>query len=293
MRRASRSPFRTFSKSQIERIRHRLWLSYKTLHWSQRPIQRAPQTVFIVGCQRSGTTLLGRLFEKDLRTTVLYEDSCLTGHNGTRLRLKPLDEVQDLLSSTFRTPLVIAKPLVESQRTDKLLDGVPHTKALWMYRDYRDVARSRAKRFKSNREHVKAIIEGTPESWRNERISPEVRGVAQRLFDDSVSEIEAAAIIWYARNSLYFELGLDHRDDASLCKYEHLITDPEVCMDRVYRSIGCRTPPQSVTRTVDRDSLGLGASLSIRPEIAEVCEQLQKNLDEEYGGSRKVQPSMT
>jgi hypothetical protein len=86
--------------------------------------------LFIVGCQRSGTTLMNWIFEGDLNAKVYPEVSKLSSEDPRKqLRLNPLPKVKAVLDKD-RAPLIILKPLVESQNTLQLLDYFEDSKAL-------------------------------------------------------------------------------------------------------------------------------------------------------------------
>ena len=75
--------------------------------------------LFIVGCQRSGTSLMTRIFFRDVRAKVYRESSILSSKDPFRLRLNPLPLVEKRISRD-KAPLIILKPLVESQNIIKL-----------------------------------------------------------------------------------------------------------------------------------------------------------------------------
>ena len=69
--------------------------------------------VFILGCQRSGTTLMTRIFNRDLQTRVYTAFSDLSSLDPDRLRLDP----HHMIAERFRkdnAAMVVAKPIVES-----------------------------------------------------------------------------------------------------------------------------------------------------------------------------------
>jgi len=100
--------------------------------------------LLIVGCQRSGTSMIHHLFRLDWDTVTYDEVSPLSSRDHAEsLRLNSLSEVQGLIAAD-RAPFVVCKPLVESQNLDHLLALWPITRAIWMYRDFRDVEIGRA-----------------------------------------------------------------------------------------------------------------------------------------------------
>lgn len=236
------SRWKAARRSFTQRVRNRTVAMLRWAYWhSRRRSSDETQVVFIFGCQRSGTDMLCRVFERDFRASVLGEQSCITGHNGQRLRLKPFAQVKEILQQC-RTPLVVAKPLVESQHADSLLRQVSRSKAIWMFRDYRDVARSNVKKFRSQIDAMRAIVGRRPGNWRSEGVSDEVHAVVAPHFCESMSRLDAAALMWYARNTLYFERELDQHGDVMLCKYEDLVARPSDTMRRVYEFLEIEFP---------------------------------------------------
>lgn len=273
----SKTPFRkTTAAKNFQRVETRWLRLRKRMYWSIRSRPTSKDLVFIVGCQRSGTTLLGRLFDKDWRTTVLQEDSPLTGNEESRLRLKPLSHIPELLDQ-FVTPLIVAKPLVESQHTDRLVEEVPRSYAIWMFRDFRDVVQSHLKKFQGQRSHVRKMCKPEGPDWRSERLSAELRDLLSRFYSDEMSRPNAAALIWYARNSLLYELQLETHPRVTMCRYESLVANPSEEMHRMCTFLGY-APPKSKRLDADSRSVGLGGNLEIDTEVVDLCERLQQRL---------------
>ena len=252
--------------------------TWKTLYWRcHSGAHRDKRILLIFGCQRSGTSLLSRLCGNDLRTLNLSEDNCLTGTAESRLRLRPLAEVHETIHR-IRFPFVIVKPLVESQNALRILSALPRSKAIWMFRSYKDVVNSNLKRFQRQRINLRAIYERQPNNWRAERISAETHAIVTEYFRDDISRADAAALIWYARNVLFYEQHLDEHDDVMMCRYEDLVSDPCGTMRLIYRFVGLSFPGRKLVREVDGHSLSLGRSIALNPGIENLCTQLQARL---------------
>jgi hypothetical protein len=103
--------------------------------------------LFIFGHQRSGTTLMTQLFDRDPSVKVYGEYSPLSvPENGKPgLRLRPLPEIATHIGRGGAR-IVILKPLVESQNARRILSYFSGSKALWMYRGYDDVVASKIKK---------------------------------------------------------------------------------------------------------------------------------------------------
>lgn len=238
--------------------------------------------VFIFGCQRSGTTLLGRVFDQDLRSSVLQENNILTTIiNGEDLRLKPFPEVLRNLAR-IRAPLIVTKPLVESAHAPTILKEIPQSKGIWMFRDFKDVVASNVKRFSSQLKGLKLATFGSPPSWRSEGMSEETKGILKSFYRDDIPVADAAALGWYSRNVLFFELGLDKHGAVKLCKYEDLVQHPDSTMRNLYNFIGVPYPPWTITREIDQFSLKLGRVIKINHDIVLLCTDLQNRLLSAY-----------
>lgn len=260
---------------RIKGLRLRKWLMWNPL------VRRAgqPQVLIIVGCQRSGTSLLSRILEQDLRTTVLSEDNRLTGTAESRLRLKPYDRVNRELAS-FRAPLVVIKPLVESQHTGEMLKRIPRSKAIWLFRDYADVVNSDLQRFSSQIKNLKAVAHAERDNWRAERVSDATRSIVLEHFADDMPRCDAAALMWYARNVLFFETALDSNRDVLPCRYENLVAEPRATLESIYDFLQLDYPDRNIGSEVHTNAFGRGRNVAIAPEIEGLCDRLQYRLQQ-------------
>jgi hypothetical protein len=253
---------------------------YQNIRW--RALDR-PKVLMIVGCQRSGTTLMSRLFDADRDCRVFEEFSSLSSVGRDGIRLNPLPDVAAVLSRV-PAPLVVMKPLVETQRLRTLLNYFPNLKALFMYRRYADVANSDLAKFgpRNAIDNLRPIAAGDTHNWRSAGATPAVRAHIARFFSESMNPNDAAALFWFARNQLYYDLELAAHADVMLCRYEHLATDPSTLMRRIYAFADVTCPDLSHTRQVHSSSVSKGKSLELLPEVRALCEQLQACLDAQY-----------
>jgi hypothetical protein len=274
--------------SLLSRIQHALAKRYRriskhvyqSVRW--RSLER-PKVLLIVGCQRSGTTLMARLFDADRDCRVFNEYSALSSLGNGRIRLNPLPDVAAVLSRV-PAPLVVAKPLVETQRVHTLLNYFPDSKALFMYRRYSDVASSDLRMFGPQNaiDNIRPIAAGNTHNWRSAGATPAVREQISRFFAESMNPNDAAALFWYARNQLYFDLDLARHSQVALCRYEHLVAEPALVMRRIYDFAGVPCPDLSHTQQVHSSSVTKGKNLELLPEVRALCEQLQARLDAQY-----------
>lgn len=249
-----------------------------------------PKLLLIVGCQRSGTTLMTALFDGDRDCRVFSEFSTLSSGDKTRIRLNPLPDVAAIIGRV-RAPLVVCKPLVETQRVGTLLNYFPGARALFMYRRYADVASSDLKKFgpRNAIDNVRPIAMGDAHNWRSIGSSAAVRECVRRFYSESMNPQDAAALFWYARNSLYFDLNLPARSDVMLCRYEHLVLDPLNVMRRIYEFVELDCPDLAHSARVHSESVLKGSELHLLPEVRTLCERLQARLDGCYEAQSRAE----
>ena len=242
-----------------------------------------PKLLFIVGCQRSGTTLMTGLFDADRDCRVFKEFSALSSMDRNGIRLNPLPDVAAIIGRV-RAPLVVAKPLVETQRVRSLLNYFSGSRALFMYRRYADVASSDLVKFgpRNAIDNIRPIASGDPHNWRSAGVSASVRDCIGALFSETMNPNDAAALFWFARNRLYYDLDLPARSEVMLCRYEHLATDPAGVMRKIYQFVDLPCPDLGHTAQVHSTSVSKGRHLELSPEVRSLCEDLQARLDAQY-----------
>lgn len=265
-----------------ERQRFRWYRLRKRVHQFARYRPGADkQLLFIVGCQRSGTSMIHHLLRLDLSTVTYDEVSPLSaGDLVEGLRWGPLPEIRRRFAGA-RAALVVTKPLVESQNLDRLLGDFPGSRAVWMYRDYRAVARSNVAFLPKGTSHrdLMAIVTGDPSNWRAENLDPAVRELVRELYRPDLSAEDAAALFWYARNSLLFSRGLATDERVRTCRYEELLADPGGVMRALYRFVDRPFPGERIVADVDPRSRRPVIWDGLDPAIAAPCANLLIRLE--------------
>lgn len=255
--------------------------------WFNLSKNKESKILFIFGCQRSGTSLMNRIFARDLNVSVYRESSELSSNDVKKLRLNPIEDVKKIISKN-RASLIVVKPLVESQNTPELLDAFDNSKGLWMYRNYKDVAASNSKRFnyRQSVRDLKMIVEqntdSKTDSWRTEKVSEYVYSTIAQYFSDEMNEYDAAALFWFARNQLFYELDLEHNSRVFLCRYEELVLNPVVMMQNIYRFLEIDPRKIPKIQEVHAKSIGKGKKLQLSPAVERLCNELQTKLDRSY-----------
>ena len=272
-------------ENKLVRKARKIFYSNKKRFYQSIKTNKAQQSIlFIVGCQRSGTSMLLHVFEGDLNTQCFAERSKLTSNDTARgIRLNSLDLIKRDLSK-IRAPFIVIKPLVESQNTPTLLDYFDNSRAVWMYRNYKDVALSNIKQFgiHSGLSNLRPIINNETSNWRAEVVSEHVRETISRHFSENMNPYDAAALFWFARNSLYFDLKLDEDPRVILCRYEDFVVEPEKHMRAIYQQVGQAYPATGIASIVHSNSIKKGKDIEFSPQVEQIVQDLQYKLDSVY-----------
>lgn len=241
--------------------------------------------VYLVGLQRSGTNMLVRGLDSAPEVEVRNENDRAVFH---RFQLR----ADDVLAATIRRSrhaYVLVKPLCESHRVDELLalPGLAPGRALWVYRDVDDRARSEVAKFgDANLRALRAIADGSIGArWQGQRLDPATVELIRDLEPERLDPYDGAALFWYVRNSLYFRLGLDRRDDVLLCRYDTLVTDPAAQIRRLCDFLDFPYHPRLHAHIAPRRSHGAVSDgegnrpLPIDTRIRALCDELAERLD--------------
>lgn len=234
--------------------------------------------------------MLLRIFDEDLKVKVYGERSRLTSQDTLRnIRLNSLESVKSVIAED-RAPLIILKPLVETQNILQLLDNFENAKSFMIFRDYKDVAHSNLIKFGIGNgiRSLKAIVENAPENWRSEWVPEHVRRIVLAHFSEDMNPFDAAVLFWYVRNSLFFDRHLDESPHVRILKYEHFVKDPLSTMQYMYDFVGQNFPGEKIIKGVSASSVGKGAHLQLSQKVDHVCQALMGRLDDVYESQMKL-----
>ena len=235
--------------------------------------------VFLVGLQRSGTNMVARSLEANPEFEVRNEND---GAAFDRFRLRPLPHVRELVGRS-RQRFLVLKPLIDSHRVDELLDNLGSAipgRALWTYRLVDGRVRSALSKFgDQNLLVVRAIAEGRGgDLWQAQRLSADSRKLIEALDPARLSQESAAAVIWHIRNALYFELGLQSRDDCLLVSYDRMLDDAEGEVRRICAFLDTEFQP-AMTEGIARRGAA-PEPLALDPAVRKMCNELERRLEE-------------
>lgn len=246
---------------------------------------RNEQTIlFIIGCQRSGTSITTQVFELDWNTKVYGETSELSTDDPVgKIRLNAFDKVKATIKNN-KVPFVITKPLVETQNILNLLNNFKDSKALWMFRHYKDVASSNLKEFglKNGINNLRPIVENEPNNWRSENVPDFVRNIVLTYFSEDMLPHDAAALFWFVRNYWFFELQLEKNPRVIMCKYDDMVSKPSETFRSIYKFAGQHYPGDKIVKDIDSSSKGKGKKVELSPEIDKLCRELLYKMNDIY-----------
>lgn len=237
--------------------------------------------VFLVGAQRSGTNMVVRGFETSGEFEVRNEND-KASFEWYRLRPDPV--IKSLVEHSHHR-YVLFKPLCDSHRIVELLDGLGTTmpgRAIWAYRDVDGRVRSALAKFGDvNRTVLSEIATGQGlDRWQAQGIAADTMERIRSCDWSTMSAESAAALFWYVRNRIFFDLGLDRRDDVALVSYDALVADPRSSLEPVVAMLGTRWDDRFVAH-VDQRSVTVGGRerLAIDTRVRLWCEELGAQLD--------------
>jgi hypothetical protein len=239
-----------------------------------------PAPLFLVGVQRSGTNLLAHGLD-ELPEFHVYNEGNTKAFDNYRIRALPTIEA---LVGKSGTKFVLFKPLCDSHRTTEMLDHFgTRARAIWAYRSVDGRVRSAVAKFgDSNLRVLRAFAAGEEQkpwnTWQIAGLSAESAAFIRSFDLDSMSAESGAALFWYVRNALYFELGLNRRADTILANYDEFLSEPGrvavgLCrfLDVPYRN--------AMIASIDPRRPSKRPPLPIDPRIRHRCSALKERLD--------------
>ena len=114
---------------------HKKWKTFQRVF----RLRRGPAVpVLILGEMRSGTNMLADCFDNCLSADVYHETD---EEAFVDYELRPLPEILRLVATSNGTHAVF-KPIADSNRALELLEAIPRTRVIWIYRRYQDAINS-------------------------------------------------------------------------------------------------------------------------------------------------------
>jgi hypothetical protein len=246
--------------------------------WTTRDHHEQAKPIFLLGAQRSGTNMMAHGLDEAPEFQVYNEGHTKAFEN---FRLRPLPTIEQLVKHS-RAKFVLFKPLCDSHRAPELLDHFrPSGRVIWAYRDVDRRVRSALAKFgDSNLRVLRAYAKGEADhAWQVQGISPENADFIRSFDFDHLSAASGAALFWYVRNSLYFEMSLAGRHDTMLVSYDRFLAEPERAADSLCAFLGLDYRRELIAHVEPRRPAWT-EPLTIDGQIRERCAELQARMDE-------------
>jgi hypothetical protein len=116
------------------------------------------------------------------------------------------------------------------------------------------------------------------EMWQAQRLSADNLELLRSFDWTSMTPASAAALFWYVRNSLFFDLALERRDDVLLSSYDALVAAPEAGTRAVASFLGMQWQP-GLAQHIERRDGGRPVRVELDPRVRKLCDELQERLD--------------
>ncbi len=259
--------------------------------WARQGGRVDTRTLLIFGCQRSGTTALQHVFAADPNVVSFGELGLAFERWPYNHRLRSEQFIRRMTDLTAAS-MVVIKPLVESHRVGQLLDDLPRSRAVWMYRHYADVAASNLKRFgdDNGRSNVTRALAGDPRDWRAQGLGDQEVEILAGFDFDALDNHDFAALFWWLRNQLFFDQNLVAEDRLRMCSYRDLVLEPQETIDAMYELAGVEPLRPGAGGGIHRTSVDKGKHTPLDPQVRELCEAMWELLEkshQEYGLRRR------
>jgi Sulfotransferase domain len=267
----------------MSKVARRAKTAIKTF-WRYVNYSRVKTPVFVLGCQRSGTTLVLDVASRSPKVHS-YHEGDRTILDARDHRLISEEAVCKAIAKTPE-PIILFKPLNDSQNVDRLLELHENAKVIWLYRHYRDVVDSAVKKWgDAHRTMVLEVGDGNYSSRASraigERVAQDNLKLVKQFVRKNMSPWDGAALLWYLRNSIYFDASLPENTRATLFKYGDLVTEPDSKFAELFRFIGAGYSPK-YTADVHASSFGKKNDFEIDQEIETLCKAMMTRLYEAY-----------
>lgn len=249
--------------------------------------------VFILGCQRSGTTICQNVFLASKRFAVFREGNKAAMTDDWRLR--PTAEIRALIDKS-KAKFLIFKPINDSQFGDAFLRDFEHARIVWIYRSVDDTANSAVAKWGAAQRDMVCWIAACIRETSNmeealsrmsvrknysiyaERMTPDVRDNLLAWTEKPVSEHTGAAILWYLRNHIFLDLGFEDNARVLPVCYERFVRKPATEIARICSFIGAPYS-EKLAEGVRTSSIGKHDSPVIATSVRKACEVLAEEFD--------------
>lgn len=251
--------------------RYLWWISKRVRERIRKPVPRLH--VLVAGTQRSGTNMVMHALQWSSFTHVIHETDPST---FVDYEMRPLEQVQ-AVAGRSKAPYFVLKSLCELDQIGELMDGLAPAKTLWIVRDFDGSVRSMVRSFRNFTVQLERLTrDKNGGAWRGRGMSDATQALLGELYHPEMSEASAAALMWYYRNILFFERGLDRDPRVCVVLYENLASQPVTEFAHIFQFLGLRGWSPWITHEIHAHSVKQRPCDDISPEVRALCAELHE-----------------
>lgn len=248
----------------------------KFFYYKLHPSQSSAIPIFVMGAQRSGTTMLMDVLHLRPDTRGFSESQHSSAFRDFQLRSPT--RIAKIIEDS-RAPFVCFKPIADSHRILDLRDAFTHAYFVWIYRQYLDVANSRLRKFDNPTRAIRLVCQGLPGGgWFDTGVPKATRQILRQLPYNDLTDFDFACLAWWTRNRIFEEHKLWTLPNVILLRYENIVSQPERELAILKDRIGLAGHPQSV-RFIHDHSVQRDEAPSIHGDVRDLCDSLLALLD--------------
>jgi hypothetical protein len=257
-----------------EKISKRLWRYGKALIYFLHRPRKDTLPVFIMGCGRSGTTMLINIFHRDHRAEALDEND----PRIARDYMLVFDRIPAAIIAS-KAPVLIMKPILNSFDALYLLKTYDNSKVIWVLRDYKDMIASSIKKFGTVvSDWMKdLILHGKGDNWLSRGVPIKTREMIYGMGTLELTPYDWMALVWWSVNRSVILDRLSDCDRFLLVQYEAIVRNPEAMLKSVYEFVGLQYHKKT-TRYIHAASIGKGVAIGLHPYVESLCQDLANAL---------------
>ena len=255
--------------------RHLICYKKKLLFANRRPYHNT-FPVFIVGCGRSGTSMMVNIFQRDERIEALGDNDPKVAQNFMLVyeKIGPAIEY-------CKAPVLIMKPILNSFDASWLVETHDRAKIIWMLREYKDMVASSIKKFGPvvSGYMKNLVLFKNGNNWLSSGIPTETLEILSNIDSTAFTDYDWMGLVWWSVNRTIMLDRLYQSERFILLEYENLVCHPDAVLRRVYEYIGLRYKEGS-EKYVHAVSVGKGRSIQLHPIVQKICDNLTENLSQ-------------
>jgi hypothetical protein len=263
--------------TRVRNFSRRLDNGIKLKLWQLRRATSEITPVFLVGCGRSGTSMVVWQLERLWQVTLYNEDHPLAFDNW---RLRDLDTIERLVRES-PSPLIVFKPILNTHQSCQFLERFPNGRVIFAFRHYKDVIPSSIKKFgaDSRIRHVDDWMRTDFAEFASVPPPAKTKEAIRSLYNPPLNPETGEALYWLFYNRLYFDLGLDADPRVYLQQYEATVIEPVEQLRRLCAFLEIPFQPWMV-QGIFRSSVKRDRELPIDQQVRAACDVLYERLCE-------------